>query len=69
VPQIRIPSDRAIPRSINEGIPIVLGQERSSAARAINDLAEIYTDARPEIVAGKVRRRGPIGRLLAGSKA
>jgi pilus assembly protein CpaE len=42
VPQVRIPSDRAIPRSVNEGVPIVLAHERSSAARAFRELADIF---------------------------
>ncbi|HXY82025.1 MAG TPA: AAA family ATPase [Gaiellaceae bacterium] len=42
VPQVRIPSDRAIPRSVNEGTPIVLAHERSSAARAFRELADIF---------------------------
>jgi pilus assembly protein CpaE len=42
VPQVRIPSDRAIPRSVNEGTPIVLQQSRSSAARAFRELADIF---------------------------
>jgi pilus assembly protein CpaE len=69
VPQIRIPSDRAIPRSINEGAPIVVSQERSAAARAIQDLASVYGHERLEVVPKKVRRRGPISRLLVGGKA
>jgi len=41
-PQVRIPSDRAIPRSVNEGTPIVLQQSRSSAARAFRELADVF---------------------------
>jgi pilus assembly protein CpaE len=69
VPQIRIPSDRAIPRSINEGVPIVLGQERSGAARAITDLADVYANERLDVMPAKDRRRGPISRLLVGGRA
>ena len=42
VPQVRIPSDRAIPRSVNEGMPIALSHVRSSAARAFRELADIF---------------------------
>jgi pilus assembly protein CpaE len=69
VPQIRIPSDRAIPRSINEGIPIVIGQDRSAAARAIIELSTEFTRERADSMPTKVRRRGPIGRLLVGGRA
>jgi pilus assembly protein CpaE len=42
-PDILIPSDREIPRSVNEGVPIVASRERSEAAKAFRDLAERYT--------------------------
>jgi MinD-like ATPase involved in chromosome partitioning or flagellar assembly len=38
-----IPSDREIPRSVNEGKPIVTAQERSEAARAFRDLVGYYS--------------------------
>jgi pilus assembly protein CpaE len=47
-PDVFVPSDRDIPRSINEGTPIVLAKERSEAARAFHSLAAMYdvrTDA------------------------
>ena len=40
-----IPSDREIPRSVNEGTPIVAAKERSEAAKAFNQLADRYTKA------------------------
>jgi pilus assembly protein CpaE len=41
-PDIFVPSDREIPRAVNEGVPIVLAKERSEAARAFNALAALY---------------------------
>ena len=49
-PDVMIPSDREIPRSVNEGTPIVASRERSEAAKAFNALADNYT---------KVPVRGP----------
>jgi len=37
-----VPSDRDIPRSINEGAPIVLTKDKSEAARAFRSLAGMY---------------------------
>jgi pilus assembly protein CpaE len=64
-PDILIPSDREIPRSVNEGVPIVASRERSVAAKAFRDLADMYTkpaadDASPEAAATRnllTRRR------------
>ena len=41
-PDIMVPSDRDIPRSVNEGTPIVLANERSEAAKAFRALADLY---------------------------
>jgi pilus assembly protein CpaE len=41
-PDVLIPSDREIPRSINEGIPIVASKERSEPAKAFRELADRY---------------------------
>jgi len=47
-PDIFVPSDREIPRSINEGTPIVAVKPASGAAKAFRDLADRYaTTARP----------------------
>jgi pilus assembly protein CpaE len=46
-PQVLVPSDRSVTRSINSGEPIVLGHKRSDAAKAFQGLAELYmADAR-----------------------
>jgi pilus assembly protein CpaE len=41
-PDFAVPSDREIPRSINEGTPIVAARPSSGAARAFRDLADRY---------------------------
>jgi pilus assembly protein CpaE len=41
-PDVLVPSDREIPRSVNEGTPIVVGRERSEAASAFRQLAAFY---------------------------
>jgi pilus assembly protein CpaE len=41
-PDVMVPSDREIPRSINEGTPIVLAKGRSDAAKAFGTLASLY---------------------------
>jgi pilus assembly protein CpaE len=46
-PEVLIPSDRQIPISVNEGVPIVVADERSEAARAFKRLAETYTEQEP----------------------
>jgi pilus assembly protein CpaE len=43
-PEVFVPSDRDIPISVNEGIPIVMQDERSEAGRAFRQLAERYTE-------------------------
>jgi pilus assembly protein CpaE len=41
-PDVSIPSDREIPRSVNEGIPIVASRQQSGAAKAFRALADRY---------------------------
>jgi pilus assembly protein CpaE len=43
VPDILVPSNRDIARSVNEGTPIVISQRRSEAARAFESLAGLFT--------------------------
>jgi pilus assembly protein CpaE len=47
-PDILVPSDRQIPISVNDGIPIVMRDERSEAARAFQKLAESYVELEQE---------------------
>jgi pilus assembly protein CpaE len=50
VPDVLIPSDREIPRSINEGIPIVASKPHSGAAKAFRTLADRYAKpAKPSL--------------------
>jgi pilus assembly protein CpaE len=46
-PDVLVPSEREIPRSVNEGQPIVLAQDRTEAARAFRDLAQYYSFVPP----------------------
>jgi pilus assembly protein CpaE len=46
-PDVLVPSEREIPRSVNEGQPIVLKQDRTDAARAFRDLAQYYSFVPP----------------------
>ena len=41
-PDVLIPSDRDIPRAVNEGVPIVLMKDKSEAARSFRSLADFY---------------------------
>ena len=43
-PSIHVPSDREIPISINEGVPIVMAQERAEATRSFQALADLYLE-------------------------
>jgi len=45
VPDVFVPSDREIPRSINEGTPIVAAKQSSGAAKAFRALADRYAKA------------------------
>ena len=46
-PDVLVPSDREIARSVNEGTPIVLAHERSEAARAFRELVDYYSFVPP----------------------
>ena len=50
-PDVLVPSDRAIPRAITDGQPIVVAEPRSNAAKAFTTLARHYAAAQIEIVA------------------
>jgi MinD-like ATPase involved in chromosome partitioning or flagellar assembly len=63
-PDVFVPSDRNITRSINHGEPIVLERRRSDAAKAFRALAELYVeDAR---TAGRLPALPPRHRRLFG---
>jgi len=46
-PDVAVPSDREIPRSVNEGTPIVAARESSGAAKAFRSLADRYAKTPP----------------------
>jgi pilus assembly protein CpaE len=41
-PDVLVPSHRDVTRSVNEGVPVVLSQRRSEAAKAFRALAQTY---------------------------
>jgi pilus assembly protein CpaE len=41
-PDVFVPSDRDIPRAVNEGTPIIVAKQRSEAAKAFASLAALY---------------------------
>jgi pilus assembly protein CpaE len=47
-PDIMIPSERMIPRSISEGIPLIVTQKRSPATKAYLELAQRFLAEPPE---------------------
>jgi pilus assembly protein CpaE len=66
-PDVAIPSDREIPRSINEGTPIVAARPQSGAARAFRALADRY--AKSPAPAPAPLQSGPTGvRALIGRR-
>jgi pilus assembly protein CpaE len=57
VPDVLVPSDRDIPRSINEGKPIIVAKPQSEAAEAIRQLATSLVEVEPGARAAKRFRR------------
>jgi pilus assembly protein CpaE len=57
-PDVLVPSDRSITRSVNQGEPISLMNRRSDAARSFQTLAHLYiADAQSSNGSSPVRRR------------
>ncbi|MGC9221194.1 MAG: AAA family ATPase [Solirubrobacteraceae bacterium] len=44
VPDVLIPSDREVTRSINQGVPVVLSSPRSELGRALTALADLFVE-------------------------
>jgi pilus assembly protein CpaE len=44
-PDVLVPSDRDIPKTLTDGLPIVLAEERSEAASAFRSLAALYVSS------------------------
>jgi pilus assembly protein CpaE len=64
-PEVLIPSDREIPRSVNEGMPIVASRERSEAARAFERLADRHAKLAP-VTSAAVPAKESTRRLAMG---
>jgi pilus assembly protein CpaE len=61
-PEVLVPSDREIPRTVNEGVPIVQALPQSEAAQAFRGLASTFVARQEpapgeEVGAGKGRKR------------
>jgi pilus assembly protein CpaE len=70
-PDVLIPSDREIPRAVNEGIPIVVAKPASEAAAAFDQLASRFT-AGGDLNSSSGLNRGDAGlgrRRLFGRKS
>jgi MinD-like ATPase involved in chromosome partitioning or flagellar assembly len=48
-PDMLVPSDRNVTRSVNQGEPIALLHRRSDAARAFHELAGMYVADQPAV--------------------
>jgi len=62
-PDVSVPSERDIPVALNEGLPIVIANERSEAAKAFQNLALMYRES-PEL-APVVEQPERSGRVLS----
>ena len=63
-PDVFVPSDREIPRAINEGLTIVAAKSGSEAARAFRSLAALYAGPDAAVEPSKQRaERKPVLRL------
>jgi pilus assembly protein CpaE len=67
-PDVFIPSDREIPRSINEGTPIVAAKQSSGAAKAFRTLADRYAKAPVQAPAPLPSSQSGVRALLTGRK-
>jgi pilus assembly protein CpaE len=67
-PDVSIPSDREIPRSINEGTPIVASRQSSGAAKAFRDLADRYAKTPMPKPAPLPSSQSGVRALLSGRK-
>jgi pilus assembly protein CpaE len=67
-PDVFIPSDREIPRSINEGTPIVAAKPQSGAAKAFRTLADRYAKTPSPTPAPLPAQSSGVRGLLTGRK-
>jgi pilus assembly protein CpaE len=64
-PDVSVPSDRDVPRSVNEGIPIVSSKPASGVAKAFEALADRYS--KPKVAGDSAPKTAPSGvRTLIG---
>jgi len=61
-PDVMVPSDREIPRTVNEGVPIVVALPRSEPAESLRALADLYRRGEPAPEATAESRRRVFGR-------
>src|SRR4051812_29019361 len=72
VPDVFVPSDREIPRSVNEGTPIVASKQQAPASKAFRKLADRYSRSsspadKPK-AAAKSSAGGSVRDLIMGKK-
>jgi pilus assembly protein CpaE len=68
-PDVLVPSDRAIPRAITAGQPIVVAEPKSNAAKAFTGLARRYVDPSTNGVAPVEAENGSRRRMLVGKRS
>jgi pilus assembly protein CpaE len=68
-PDVLVPSDRAIPRAITAGQPIVVAEPKSNAARAFTALVRRYADSPPVEAAPVAADNGARRRMLVGKRS
>jgi pilus assembly protein CpaE len=68
-PDVLVPSDRAIPRAITAGQPIVVAEPKSNAARAFFGLVRRYAVARTVEAAPVETENGSRRRMLVGKRS
>jgi pilus assembly protein CpaE len=54
-PDVLVPSDRDVPRALNEAVPIVSAKSGSGVAKAFSRLADVYSDRKKASSNGEVR--------------
>lgn len=57
---VELPSTRAVPESVNDGVPVLQQEERTPITRPLNDLVERFIV--PPAAAGDAKRGGLFGR-------
>jgi pilus assembly protein CpaE len=68
-PDVLVPSDRAIPRAITAGQPIVVAEPKSNAAKAFTGLAQRYAESSSNGAAPVEAENGSRRRMLVGKRS